>query len=135
MGSRTALAVVAVASLGVGGGLATYWFLLRPLFAPVATACLVDPSGGCGPDVTLTPGQTMELAVTVPSTSQPVSVQAVINGSPAGVHPWNVTQTGYTYTIDFGGAADDPSTNSLYAIVTYADGTTSTTNTVTLTIS
>src|SRR5579875_930956 len=70
---------------------------------PVAR--VVDPATGAYlTSDTIQVGQEMKVSTQVPSSTQPVSVQAFINGKGASVHPWDVSATGYNYIIDFGPA-------------------------------
>ena len=125
-------AIIAGAVVVAGGGLA-YYLISRAAAsaAPsVATMCFVTPAAGCTTTPTYTSDQTMQAQVTVPSSYNPVSVQAFVSGNPGSVHPWSIATTGFTYGIDFGPADFAAGTYPVYAIVTFADGSTATTNTV-----
>ena len=117
-----------------GGGVAAAYLLTRKPSSGIASLCFVT-SAGCTTTPTYAPGQTMLGNVTVPSSYNPVSVQAFVGGNPGSVHPWSISATGYTYTIDFGAADFAAGTYPVYAVVTFADGSTATTNTVPVVLS
>ena len=133
----TGVKVAAIAALAVGGGTALYYFVLRPWLAgggPQVTACFIIGPGNCSSNGDYELGDTMQLAVTVPSTSAPVSVQAIIGGNAGSEHPWDPATQGYTYTIDFGVANAEQAPENVTAIVTFEDGSTSTTNVCTVSV-
>jgi len=100
---------------------------------PVAR--VVDPATGAYlTSDTIQVVQEMKVSTQVPSSTQPVSVQAFINGKGASVHPWDVSATGYNYIIDFGPAPNMPGNYTVYTQVTFADGSTANSNTVLITI-
>jgi len=99
---------------------------------------VIAPNGSESTSVTLNVGDEMKIATTVPNTTQPTTVQAVISpnqsGAVAAIHPWNISQTGYTYLTDFGGAPDLPGVYTVYEVVTFADGNKVQSNPVTIDI-
>jgi hypothetical protein len=96
---------------------------------PVAK--VIDPTTGAYLDSdTIQVGQEMRISTTVPSTTNPVSVQAVINGTPGAVHSWDISATGYNYIIDFGPAPNMPGNYTVYTKVTFSDGSVANSNTV-----
>jgi hypothetical protein len=128
-------AALAIAAVGSAAAAVYLWNQSQGGGSSGVSACLVSPSQSCVTSLTLRPGNPVELAVTAANGKTPISVQATIDGTPASVHPWSVTETGYTYTINFGSASSTQvGSHSLYATVTFSDGSTSTTNTVSLTI-
>ncbi len=129
-------AIAAGAILAIGGGAAAY-LLTRAAAVTPGAMCFVPPSGACSPSVTYSAGDAMLANVTAPAGSPPVSVQAFINGVGASVHPWSVAATGLVYQIDFGDVTTSTPTGvtPVYAVVTFANGSTMTTNTCSVTIS
>lgn len=117
-----------------GGGIAAAYLLTKKPGSGIASMCFVT-SAGCTTTPTYAPGQTMQGNVTVPSSYSPVSVQAFVSGNPGSVHPWSVAATGFTYGIDFGPADFPAGTYPVYAVVTFADGSTATTNAVPVVLS
>ncbi len=117
-----------------GGGVAAAYLLTRKPSSGIASLCFVT-SAGCTTTPTYAPGQTMLGNVTVPSSYNPVSVQAFVGSQAGSVHPWSVATTGFTYGIDFGPADFAAGTYPVYAVVTFADGSTATTNTVPVVLS
>ena len=67
---------------------------------------------------------TLQIYTMVPQNTNPVSVQAIINGQALGTHKWNISETGYTYVINFGTIPTNtsPGTYYAYTIVTMANG-------------
>jgi hypothetical protein len=119
-------------------GYAEWDFLTVDYSYPVG-GCFIGASGTnaaglCWPVLAYAPGQTMQMTIVAPTSTDPISVQAFINGVGASVHPWSVSGNGWTYTIDFGGAPNLPGTYSVYALVTFSGGSTATTNTCSVTI-
>ena len=99
-----------------------------------AGGCFIFPATAtsgttCFPNMGYAPGETMEMSTTVPASTSPVSVQAYINGVGESVHSWDTATTGWTYTIDFGAAPNSPGDYQVYSVVTFANGSTATTNT------
>jgi len=95
----------------------------------------IDANGNPVTNVTYRLGQEVLLSVTVPDSTSPVSLHQVFSGRAYGELPWNVTATHYTYTID--SAPADPADmgiHQVYAVVTFADGTTARSNNVTMTV-
>jgi hypothetical protein len=97
-------------------------------------ANFVNSNGGYVTSITFGVDEEMRLSTQVPVTTTPVSIQAFTNGGAGKIHPWKINETGWNYVLDFGPAPNLPGTYNTYTVVTFADGTTSTSNTVTATI-
>jgi len=135
--SKTTLIAGAGAAAGIG--LLTY-LLFKPGGVTVK-AYFIDPvTGAYVTSDTIQVGQNMSVSVQVPQTSSPVSVQDFVKApgsstyTPGAVHPWSVSQTGYNYIIQFGPAPNMPGLYDIYTVVTFADGSTSTSNHIGLTV-
>jgi hypothetical protein len=130
-----------VAGVGAAAGIGLLTYLLFKPGGVTVKAYFIDPvTGAYVTSDTIQVGQNMSVSVQVPQTSSPVSVQDFVKnpGSstyiPGAVHPWSVSQTGYNYIIQFGPAPDMPGLYDIYTVVTFADGSTSTSNHIALTI-
>lgn len=93
------------------------------------------PGGQTGTIVTYSYGQDINIAVTVPNSLTPTSIQTVLDGTPQNTNPWNVTSTGYTYVLGFGAAGESALTTTglthdIYSIVTFSNNTNATSNVV-----
>lgn len=84
-------------------------------------------------------GQPINIAVTVTNTAlTPTAISTVLDGNPQGTNPWNVTSTGYTYVLGFGGAGESAltacaaqsCTHDIYATITFSNNTNATSNVV-----
>jgi hypothetical protein len=125
----------AVATIVAGAGAFALYSLTKKQQQVNVVANAILPDGTYTTVATYSMGQDVRVSTIVPSNTYPVSVQAVINGTPASVHPWYVSQTGYNYIIDFGTAASQViGSYDVYTIVTFADGSTATSNHVSITI-
>ncbi|HVC27608.1 MAG TPA: hypothetical protein VND40_05555 [Nitrososphaerales archaeon] len=101
----------------------------------IVVARAIEANGSLVTNVTYTLGQELLLSITVPDTTNPVSVHQVFSNRAYGELAWNVTTTHYTYVIDSGPADPaDLGVNHAYAVVTFADGTTARSNNVTMTV-
>jgi len=135
MVSKAGLFAVVAIVAGIGA-FALYSLTKKQAVAKVnVVANAILPDGTYTTNATYNMGQDVRVSTVVPSNTYPVSVQAVINGTPASVHPWSVAETGYNYIIDFGTAASQViGSYDVYTIVTFADGSTATSNHVSITI-
>jgi len=88
-------------------------------------------------------GQPINVQVTVLNSLTPTGIQTVVDGNPQNANPWNVTSTGRTYVLGFGNAGQtvltacpnpQPCQHDLYAIVTFSDNSTATSNAVYITV-
>jgi hypothetical protein len=107
----------------------------KPISTVQVVARAIDANGNPVTNVTYRLGQEILLSVTVPNSTSPVSVHQVFSGHVYGELPWSVAATHYTYTID--SAPADPAdvgVHQVYAVVTFADGTTARSNNVTMTV-
>jgi len=95
--------------------------------------------GQLGTILSYTYGQPINIAVTVTDTAlTPTALSTVLDGNPQGTNPWNVTSTGYTYVLGFGGAGESAltacaaqsCTHDIYATVTFSNNTNATSNVV-----
>jgi len=91
---------------------------------PAAHANSVSPSGVYAENGTYTAGREMRMSTIVPTIASPVSVQAFVNGTAGGVHPWETTATGSNYIIDFGVAPNLPGRYYVYTVTSFGDGST-----------
>lgn len=122
-------------SLGHGGSLRT---------TTVGTTGNVSEGVPCadgqlGTVLTYQYGQPIVIQVTVPDSLTPISIQTVLDGTAQNTNPWNVTSTGHTYLLEFGGAGKSPLTgggvtHDLYSIVTFSDNSTASSNVVYFTV-
>ncbi len=95
----------------------------------------IDPSGNPVTNATYALGQELLLSISVPNSTAPVSLHQVFRNHVYGDLAWNVTSTHYTYVIDSGPAdPSDVGVNQVYAVVTFADGSTARSNNVTMTV-
>jgi hypothetical protein len=102
-------------------------------------AGVVCPDGHLGTILYYTYGQPISIAVTVPNSLTPISIQTVLDGNPQySVSPWDVNSTGRIYVLNFGGAGQGPLTlgglHDVYAIVKFSDNSTATSNVVYFTV-
>jgi hypothetical protein len=88
-------------------------------------------------------GQDVSVRVSVPDSLTPTMIDTVFDGNPQNANPWDVNSTGHTYVLGFGGAGQtvltacpnpQPCLHDFYAIVTFADGSTATSNVVYITV-
>lgn len=104
----------------------------------LVSAGVTCPNGSLGTILTYGYGVPINIAVTVQQSKTPVSIGTVLDGNPQNTNPWNVTSTGYTYTLGYGGAGEstltDTGPHNVYAIVTFSDGTNATSNLVQFTV-
>ncbi|MDG7021853.1 MAG: hypothetical protein JRN07_00470 [Nitrososphaerota archaeon] len=99
------------------------------------TAEMVEANGGLTTNGTLTLGQDMLLSVMVPNSTNPVSLHQVFDGHVYATFPWNVTATHYDYILNSNPADPaDLGVNTVYAVVTFADGITARSNNVTMNV-
>ena len=106
---------------------------LQAQVRPRPVAAWIDMSGRYVSKTTFNPYDEMRLSTIVPNNTSPVSVEAVINGKPDKLFPWDVNVTGYAYIIDLGRAftlAVMPGDYSVYTVVTFSDGNKSASNNV-----
>ena len=137
---RAAIAVVAV--LVVAGALVVGVLVEPPVGSSSPSAAgsevvarAIDPSGEPVTNATYALGQELLLSVTVPSSTHPVAVHQVFSDHAYGELAWNVTATHFTYLIDSGPADPaDVGVDHVYAVVTFADGSTARSNNVTMTV-
>jgi|GEM_PF-6151963 len=144
--SRSAIgkaSVAIIAVLVIGGALAlrsqvgsdSRSSASKPTSAIQVVARAIDANGNPVTNVTYRLGQEILLSVTVPNSTSPVSVHQVFSGHAYGELPWSVTATHYTFTIDSAPAdLADVGVHQVYAVVTFADGTTARSNNVTMTV-
>lgn len=99
------------------------------------TASMVEPNGTLTTNGTVSLGDDLLLSVMVPNSTTPVSLHQVFDGHVYATFPWNVTATHYDYVLN-SNAADpaDLGVNTVYAVVTFADGTTARSNNVTMNV-
>ncbi len=99
--------------------------------------------GHLGNTLYYTYGQPINVQVTVPNSLTPTMIKTVFDGNPQDANPWNVTSTGRTYVLGFGNAGEtvltacpnpQPCQHDVYAIITFSDGTTATSNVVYMTV-
>ena len=99
--------------------------------------------GHLGTTLTYAYGQQINIEVTVPNSLTPTGIQTLYDGnpnnSPGTPNPWNVTSTGHTYTLSYGAAGESTLTfpgvvHDVFAIVTFSDGSTATSNVVFFTV-
>lgn len=130
-------ATIALVIGGVGGAAALgIAYALSRAGAASGVALCVDTPQGCQNTATFASGSDVRATATLPSGSKvPVTIQAMhTDGSPFGVSlPWDVSSTGYAYTIDFG-VITGPAVATFYALTTFADGSTAKSNAVTVTV-
>jgi hypothetical protein len=100
------------------------------------------PDGHLGTILHYKYGDTIRIAVTVPDSLTPTAMQTLYDGnpnnSPGTPTPWDVKSTGHTYVLDYGPAGEstltDVGTHNVYAIVTFSDNSTATSNVVYFTV-
>jgi hypothetical protein len=88
-------------------------------------------------------GQPIRITVTVPNSLTPTAIQTLYDGnpqnSPGTPNAWDVNSTGHTYLLDYGSAGEslltDNGVHDVYAIVTFSDNSTATSNVVYFTVS
>ena len=82
--------------------------------------------------------QPIKMTVTVPDSLTPTAIQTVLDGNPKPVNQWDVNSTERIYVLDYGGAGESPEvldgTHTVYAIVTFSDNSSVTSNLVTFTV-
>jgi hypothetical protein len=96
------------------------------------------PDGHLGTIVRYKFGDPIRIMVTVQDNLTPTAIQTVVDGnpnnSPGTPTPWDVKSTGRTYVLDYGPAGESPitvsGTHNVYAIVTFSDNSTATSNVV-----
>lgn len=96
------------------------------------------PDGHLGTILHYKYGDPIRIMVTVPDSLTPIAIQTVVDGnpnnSPGTPTPWDVKSTGHTYVLDFGPAGESTitvsGTHDVYAIVTFSDNSTATSNVV-----
>jgi hypothetical protein len=124
MALKTVLAGVAGAL--IGGAIGYYLGYRSAVYEPIPiTAYLYTKDKRMAINDILIIGQDeLKIYTMVPQNTNPVSVQAVINGKPLGVHKWSIPETGYTYVINFGKIPENtpPGDYYAYTIVTMANG-------------
>jgi hypothetical protein len=106
-------------------------------------AGVVCADGHLGTILHLAYGQPIKITVTVPDSLTPTAIQTVYDGNPANSpgtpNPWDVSSTGHSYTLDYGPAGESQltvsGTHDVYAIVTFSDNSTATSNVVYFTVS
>jgi len=120
-------------STGIPGGA-----LPGPPPPPVQVGfCMTDPTTqACIHNVFYGPGQAMMGAVYIPQGASPVSFQVLQNGAPqqGGFHTWSIASNGNPYNLSFGVADGSSTTYTLSVVVTFVDGSTVTSNPVTVTL-
>ncbi len=96
----------------------------------------VNSTGRYTNRVSYNSGAEVKVEVSVPNTTHPASLVVVLDGVKQSPKAWDVNSTGYVYVLDFGGAGFAPEidygTHTTYSTVTFADGTTATSNTITM---
>lgn len=99
------------------------------------TAAMVEPNGTLTANGTVSLGQDLLLSVMVPNSTMPVSLHQVFDGQVYATFPWNVTATHYDYVLNSNPADPaDLGVHTVYAVVTFADGTTARSNNVTMNV-
>jgi len=99
------------------------------------TASAIEVNGPAATNATYKIGDELKLSVTVTSGTSPISVHEVYNGITYPEHAWNVNATHYNYVIDSGPAdTTDLGAHTIYAVVTFEDGSTVQSNNVTWTV-
>ncbi len=87
-------------------------------------------------------GDPIKITVTVPNSLTPIAIQTMFDGNPANSpgtpNPWDVNSSGHTYVLDYGPAGESlltvPGLHDVYAIVTFSDNSTATSNVVYITV-
>ncbi len=129
MGTGAKIAVVAGV---IGGGALAAYLLTRGTGtasgAIPVSFCFLSANGVCSTSPGYTTGEAMLANVTVPANSNPVSVQAFVGGVAGSIQAWSFPSP--TYQYDFGGAPSISETIPVYVKVDFSDGTSSTSNTV-----
>jgi hypothetical protein len=100
------------------------------------------PDGHLGTILRYNYGDPIRIMVTVPDSLTPIAIQTVYDGnpnnSPGTPTPWDVKSTGHTYILDYGPAGESTltvgGTHNVYAIVTFSDNSTATSNVVYFTV-
>jgi hypothetical protein len=100
------------------------------------------PDGHLGTILRSKYGDPIRIMVTVQDSLTPTAIQTVVDGnpnnSPGTPTPWDVKSTGHTYVLDYGPAGEskltDVGTHDVYAIVTFSDNSTATSNVVYFTV-
>lgn len=109
-----------------------------PFSRLVVVASAPCSDGSPGTVLVYSLGQPINIAVTVADSTTPVAIQTVLDGIKQNTNPWNVTETGHTYVLGYGGAGEsglvDVGTHTVYAVVTFADKTNATSDAVTFTV-
>jgi hypothetical protein len=96
------------------------------------------PDGHLGTILRYKFGEPIRIMVTVPDSLTPTAIRTVVDGnpnnSPGTPTPWDVKSTGHAYVLDYGPAGESTltvsGTHNVYAIVTFSDNTTATSNVV-----
>jgi len=88
--------------------------------------------------------QPINIQVTVLNSLTPTAIQTVYDGNPQNTNQWNVTSTGRTYVLGYGNAGETALTactfahaacvHDVYAVVTFSDNSTATSNAVYFTV-
>lgn len=100
-------------------------------------AAWVDLSGHYVTKAAFNSYDDMRVSTVVPNNTNPISVQAVINGRWASAFPWDVRATGHNYIVNLGPAwlvVSAPGRYSVYMVVTFSDGSKSASNNVIATV-
>ncbi len=101
------------------------------------------PDGHLGTILRYKYGDPIRIMVTVTDSLTPTAIQTLYDGnpnnSPGTPIPWDVKSTGHTYVLDYGPAGESTltvsGTHNVYAIVTFSDNSTATSNVVYFTVS
>jgi len=100
-----------------------------------ALAKQLDENGTYVTNASIKVGEEMKASITVPSGTDPISLHMVLNGTAFPEHGWIVNATGYTYIADSGPANNiNVGVSTIYAVVTFQDGSTVQSNNVILTV-
>ena len=95
----------------------------------------LDENGTYVTNASIKVGDEMKASITVPRGTDPISVHLVLNGTAFPEHAWIVNATGYTYIADSGAANTiNVGVSTIYAVVTFNDGSTVQSNNITLTV-
>jgi hypothetical protein len=101
------------------------------------------PDGHLGTILHYKYGDPINIMVVVPEDLTPTAIQTMYDGNPNNSGgtptPWDVKSTGHTYVLGYGPAGESTltvsGTHNVYAIVTFADNSTATSNVVYFTVS
>ena len=101
------------------------------------------PDGHLGTILHYKYGDPIRIIVSVPDSLIPIAIQTLYDGNPNNSGgtptPWDVKSTGHTYVLDYGPAGESTltvsGTHNVYAIVTFSDNSTATSNVVHFTVS